>query len=160
MPTTDYNARVDLAHRLSSRPDDPWTDDVLDALAGYSAVVSRDPRGHTTIDLTLPAESVRQAVTAALALVATAARGAQVTGIEVITTEAFDEREAQTAVPALVSVTEAANILGTTRQAVLQRLTTGGLRGEKVGSTWVLAEQDVTAEAAASAQRLQAEVAP
>jgi len=40
-------------------------------------------------------------------------------------------------IPDLVSATEAADLLGVTRQAVQLMANNGQLRGAKVGSTWV-----------------------
>lgn len=48
-------------------------------------------------------------------------------------------------IPDLVSVTEAAAILGMTRQAVLLRAGAGQLLGAKVGSTWVFRRKVVEA---------------
>jgi excisionase family DNA binding protein len=46
--------------------------------------------------------------------------------------------------PELVSVTEAAERLGVSRQAVLQRLASGSLPGTKVGTTWAVQERALT----------------
>ncbi|MCR6703170.1 MAG: excisionase family DNA-binding protein [Cellulomonas sp.] len=135
--TTSYNARVDLDRPAPAGHDDEWTDHVLAELAGHSAAVSRALDGRTTIDLTLPADSLRQAVTTALALV-THATGAEPVGLEVITTESFDRRHGAEPVGRLLSVTEAANALGVSRQAVLQRIESGSLPASRVGNAWAL----------------------
>lgn len=136
---TDYNATITLARRPFRDDDDPWVGDVLDALVGYSPVVAGDNL-HSEIIITLPATDVRQAATTALALTAQAAPGVRVVGLEILTTEEFDRRVELPIIPRLVSAAEAADRLGITRQAVLHRLEAGTLRGEKVGSTWVILE--------------------
>jgi excisionase family DNA binding protein len=50
---------------------------------------------------------------------------------------------------ALVSTTEAAELLGVSRQRVLQLVTSGQLPATKVGDTWVLPRAAVAARAAA-----------
>lgn len=49
----------------------------------------------------------------------------------------------------MVSVTEAAERLDVTRQAILNRLETGSLAGQRVGKTWVLPAVNVTPTARA-----------
>lgn len=51
-------------------------------------------------------------------------------------------------IPPLVSVTEAADILGMTRQGVLKAANNGQLRGRKAGATWVFRRVLVEREAA------------
>ncbi|WP_087507942.1 helix-turn-helix domain-containing protein [Cellulomonas iranensis] len=140
-----YNARIDLARPAPDSGDDDWTDRVLDHLVGFGPVVSRGMHGGTTLDVTIPAADVRQAVTVALALTADATGGAQVVGIEVLTTAEFDRRNGLAPVPDLLSVTEAAETLGVSRQAVLQRLELGTLPGTKVGTTWAIPTSAVEA---------------
>ncbi|MCR6647814.1 MAG: helix-turn-helix domain-containing protein [Cellulomonas sp.] len=140
--TTSYNARVDLDRPAPAGHDDEWTDHVLAELAGHSAAVSRALDGRTAIDLTLPADSLRQAVTTALALV-THAAAAEPIGVEVITTAAFDRRHGAEPVGQLLSVTEAASALGVSRQAVLQRIEAGSLPASRVGNAWAIAASAV-----------------
>jgi excisionase family DNA binding protein len=135
--TTEYNATITLDRRLPATGADPWTDDVVDALAGFSPVVGRDPNGQASLTFTIPATDLRAAVTTALALAADATH-TELVGLEVITAAEFDRRNGLEPLPALVSVTEAAQLLGVTRQAILQRLDAGTLPGERVGNAWVL----------------------
>ncbi|MEK8226712.1 helix-turn-helix domain-containing protein [Oerskovia sp. M15] len=100
-------------------------------------------RGHVAAEITLPAESLRQAATTALAIAETGAvraalDGADVLALEVLPTAEFDQRNGLDPMPELVSVTEAAEELDVSRQAVLQRLESGSLPGTKVGKTWVV----------------------
>ena len=150
---TEYNARIEWATRTG---DD---DDLVDALVDYHPAVSRSERGWVEAHVTLPAETLRQAATSALAIAeaasAAALDGAGVLVLEVLPTAEFDERNGLVPMPKLVSVTEAAERLGVSRQAVLQRLESGSLAGTKVGKTWVVQEgalrgrHDLTADGAA-----------
>ncbi|MCR6688104.1 helix-turn-helix domain-containing protein [Cellulomonas sp.] len=135
---TDYNARIDLNHPAPAGHDDPFTDTVLTALEGFSPAVSRGMHGGTTLDFTIPANDLKQATTLALSL-ATTATTAELVGLEVIPTVEFDRRNG-THMPALLSVSETAERLGISRQAVLQRIESGNLVATKVGSTWVIPE--------------------
>lgn len=137
--STSYNARVDLDRPAPAGHDDEWTDRAIDGLRGFSPAVSRGLHGGASIDFTLPADDVRQAVTIALSLTADIADGADIVGLELLTTVEFDRR-AGAHMPALLSVSEAAERLGVSRQAVLQRIDTGSLPATKVGSTWAIPE--------------------
>jgi hypothetical protein len=60
-------------------------------------------------------------------------------GIEVIPTQMWDRREGLKVDDVeLVSVTEAATILGLTNQAVRDRITAGTLPGRKIGRNWLV----------------------
>ena len=83
MPTTEYNALVDLG--LDGVPDD----DLLDALIDYHPAIARSTRGTLEAIITLPAESLRQAVVTALA-VCQHATGREPRAVEVMTTADFD----------------------------------------------------------------------
>jgi excisionase family DNA binding protein len=126
-----YNARVEYDER------DPVDEQLLDALADYHPATARSPFGRVEVIITVPAVSLRQATLTALS-VAGDAHTAPVVAFEVMSTAEFDERLGLTRLPELVSVTEAAAKLGVTRQAVLQRLESGSLPGQKVGNNWVV----------------------
>lgn len=128
---TRYNARIEYATR------EPVTDHLIDALIDYHPAASRSPRGWAEVTITLPSESLRQATVTALAL-AEAALAVDVLALEVLPTDEHDARLGLAPLPELVSVTEAAAKLGVSRQAVLQRLESGSLPGQKAGSTWVV----------------------
>lgn len=125
---TDYNARATLRTTRT-------LDDVVDELAEHHAAAS--PAGRRLVEavITVPAESLRQATVTALALLE---RAGHVETLEVVPTAVFDARNGLAPLPQLVSVTEAADALGVTRQAVLQRLEAGTLPGTKVGATWAI----------------------
>ncbi|MGC8025595.1 hypothetical protein ACP3WI_24755, partial [Salmonella enterica] len=83
----------------------------------------------TQITITLPAESLRQASTVALTVTADATPAdAQPVACQVMTTHEFDKSSGILDMPGdLLSVSEAAEALGVSRQAVLKRIDHGGL---------------------------------
>ena len=84
----------------------------------------------------LSAHTLAQAVATATAL---AAQVGDLEGIEVIPTQVWDRREGMKIDDVeLVSVTEAATILGLTSQAVRDRITAGPLPGRKIGRNWLV----------------------
>ncbi|HEY9413568.1 MAG TPA: helix-turn-helix domain-containing protein [Pseudonocardia sp.] len=124
---TTYNAVIETARR-----DEPG-DDLLDALADYHPATSKSARGWLTVTITVPADSLRQAITTALALVEQAA-GTEVVALEAMTTEEFDARAGFEPMPTdLVGTTEAAQMLGVSRQRVQQMADGGFLPYVRVG---------------------------
>lgn len=111
---------------------------LVDELAKYHAAAGPLAGGWTQITITLPADDLEQACITAMALLHRAGGGSEVRQVEVLTTALFDARHGLQPIPELVSVTEAAAALGVSRQAILQRLESGSLPGEKVGKTWVV----------------------
>lgn len=128
---TAYNARVGYRTR------EPVDEQLLEQLAPYHPATSRSLGGWVEVTFTLPAETLRQATATALA-VADAALDAEVLTLEVLPTAEFDARLGLAPLPELLSVTEAAEKLGVSRTAVLKRLESGSLSGQKIGSTWVV----------------------
>lgn len=131
--TAHHTVRVELDTR------DDLTTPLSTALSAYHPTISRGPRGHVVVAITLPADSVVQAVQTAVAVVA------QATGAGVLTVEALPATESAkraglTPVPPLLSVSEAAARLGVSRQAVLQRIDSGSLPAVRIGSTWAVPE--------------------
>lgn len=111
-------------------------EDAVDALVGYHPGISPGPRGQLDVVISLPAETLRQAINTSLAVLEQAV--GQVTTIEVMTTDDYDARQGLAPMPELLSVTETAHTLGISRQAVLQRLESGSLHGSKVGNAWAI----------------------
>jgi len=132
MPDT-YNAIVEL----DEPHDEHRAEQLVDGLVDYHVAVGRSLQGRLEATITLPAEGLRQAVTTALHVVAAAA-GAPPRAIEVLPTGDFDARHGLAPVPEQLSVPEVAAELGTSRQAVLQRIEAGTLPATKVGRTWVV----------------------
>lgn len=131
-----YNITADVA---ASEHDG---EHIIDALEGYHPAVMH-AGNRATIIMTLPAEDTRQAVRTALAVLQSNV-DRELLSLEVMTTEDFDRREGFDVVPELVAVSEAAEILGTSRQAVQQQIDRGRfLTARKVGPTWVIARAEV-----------------
>lgn len=135
--TAHHTVRVELDTR-----DDVDTP-LAQALSAYQPTLTRGPRGHVAVTLTVPADSVAQAVQTALAVVAQAS-GAGVLGVEALPAAESAKRVGLTPVPPLLSVSEAAAALGVSRQAVLQRIDSGSLAAVRIGSTWAVPEAAVS----------------
>ncbi|KAB2806983.1 helix-turn-helix domain-containing protein [Pimelobacter simplex] len=110
---------------------------LLEQLQDLHAAVSVSERGWVTIDVTLPAEHVRQAVMLAIAAVEQAGAHA-VVAVTAMTEEEADQREGWETLPDLVSVTEAAAELGVSRQAVLDRIGRHTLPATKIGRDYAI----------------------
>lgn len=142
----DYNATIEVGHRPDPGGIDPdFADTILDDLATCSPAISISERGWLEITITLPAESLVDATSSALTYIRMAtARGdgkAQypAVSVNVTTTEEYDKRNGlDVQMPDLVSVTEAAEILGVSRQAVLDRIGRHTLPATKVGREYVI----------------------
>lgn len=128
---TSYTARIEL----DTRAGDPHV--IADALGDYDVDVRRTLHGRPEVVLTLPADNLRQAITTAMAVTA-GATGFDVIALEAMPTREHQERSGLPPVPPLLSVTEAAEEIGVSPQAVRLRLEAGTLPGTKVGATWVV----------------------
>lgn len=146
---THYNATVELDTAHTDRN----SDDLVDALAGhgYSPAAGTSPFGRLELVITLPADSVRQAAVTALAIVEQAA-GVPARSVEVLTTADFDRRHGLDPVPDLVGVTEAAQLLGVSRQRVLQMVEEGKLPAQRVGEKQTVVLSRAAVEQAAASR--------
>lgn len=143
----NYNARIELDSRDH---DEAAVDVLMDVVAEYDGVVARAVHGgRVELIFTVPADTIRQAVITALSVVL--ATGHQVYALEVLPTDEFHRRIDATPMPELLSIPQAAEQLGVTRQRALQLVNGGQLAGVKVGDAWVLPRAAVAARAAASA---------
>lgn len=142
---TDYNAIGEVPINPTARRAEAW----MDALASYSPAVARTERGASELVITVPAKTFDQAVTTAYAVLTRAA--GQLQRFEVLTTAEFDRRSDDVRMPDLVGATEAAEIIGITRQRVQQLAAIGQLQSVKVGSTYAFVRSGVEAIAAARA---------
>jgi excisionase family DNA binding protein len=140
-----YNVVAELAGSF----DEQAVDQLLDPIADYSGAAGRSELGRTEVVFTLPAESVRQANTTALAILDTYPW--ELLSLRVLTTADFDRITDTSELPALVSVTEAADVLGVSRQSVLNAINTAKLPATRVGDTWILRQTAVQAHARRSA---------
>ncbi|EID81425.1 MULTISPECIES: hypothetical protein [Rhodococcus] len=83
-------------------------------------MAARSDLGHAEVVFTIPAESVRQATSTALAVLGTYPWSLR--SLRVLTTADFDRLTDAMDLPPLVSVQEAADGLGMTRQGVLKAI--------------------------------------
>lgn len=128
---SEYNVTVELPIR---KLDGTSAEQLLEQFEDFHPAVSTSPLGWAEVTITVVAESMRQAIATALAV------AGDVVSVTAMTTAEFDRRPvAAERMPELESVSERAQRLGITRQAVLQQLESGKLAGRKVGTTWVLA---------------------
>jgi len=125
---TDYNVIVEY-------PDTADHDDVLDALTGMSPVVATTTPGRAHVVLTIDADSIPSAVTLAAHHVARAT-GTTLVHVEAMTTAEYDRRVFEDG--RAYSVSEAAERLGLTPQAIRARINVGTLPAEKVGAQWTI----------------------
>ncbi|MCW2751478.1 MAG: binding domain protein excisionase family [Aeromicrobium sp.] len=130
-----YNAAVEV--RSQKNPSLDAIDRFMDNLAAYHPAFEMSPRGWLDARISFPAETLAQACATAIAVVE-AALGAPAVACEVMTETEFIAREGWEPVPDLVSVTEAAQLLGVTRQAVLDRINRKTLPAERVGREYVI----------------------
>lgn len=140
--STMYVATVEVDVRRRLTLDE--VDQVMDELEDYHPAVGEARRGFLSATIALPAESLRQA-TASACRVVEAALGGPAIAAEVMTEAEFDVRQGWAPVPDLVSVSEAAELLGVSRQAVLQRISAKTLPATPVGKTYVIPRSAVDA---------------
>jgi len=123
---------------LDSRdPGADQADQLMTDLEQLHPAVSTSPRGWLTVTITIPAEHVGQAVTLAIAAVEQAA-GHPTIAVTAMTETEADAREGWETPSELVSVKEAADILGVSRQAVLDRIARHTLPASKVGRGYTI----------------------
>lgn len=120
-------------------------DRVMDELEAFSPALSNSTRGWRTATITSPGASLRQAIAAAVAVVE-AAYGAQAIVVEAMTEAEADIRQGWVQTPDLVSVSQAAELLGVSRQRVLQRIGEHTLPATQVGREYVIPRSAVEAK--------------
>lgn len=133
----DYNATLTITPS-SPVEDDEAVDVLMEAFADYHPAVGDAPASPGALQavVTVPAHTLAQAVATATAL---ATQVGDLEGIEVIPTQVWDRRAGLKIDDVeLVSVTEAATILGLTSQAIRDRITAGTLPGRKIGRNWLV----------------------
>ncbi|MFT8637148.1 MAG: helix-turn-helix domain-containing protein [Pseudoclavibacter sp.] len=138
----EYNATIEL--NVPNDLSDRTVDDLMGKLAHFSIAVGASDAGHPELIITVQATTLAQATEVALA-VTTQATQLPFLGIYVLPTAEFDRRIGLQPVPELLSVTQTAQILGVSRQRVLQMLSSGRLYGQQVGNTWVIPTAEVEA---------------
>jgi excisionase family DNA binding protein len=140
-----YNLRAELSvRRPSPRTTEELFDRIVDDLAEFSAAASISERGRVEVVITIPGDTLRQAVQVGLAVLTGA--GLEPVRVEAMTTAEWDASNGVTdRVPELLSVTDVATMLGLTRQGVLHRINTGDLPAKKVGREYAIPADAVKA---------------
>lgn len=112
-------------------------DEAIDKLvaADVSPSLSQSPSGYYRARISVAGESLMSAMAAAAAIVQDAL-GVPAVGAYVH--EDGSTRTSDLTIPELVSVSEAADMLQVSRQAVLQRIGTGSLPASKVGREYAI----------------------
>ncbi|MBF6215648.1 helix-turn-helix domain-containing protein [Nocardia puris] len=128
---TAYN----IVAELTDVDPDSVADELLDEFAGYGAAIARSLLGRTELILTL---DDAPDLTAAIGQALTLLDARQLVSLHVLPTSDFDRTDGLTALPALMSVTDAATTLGKTRTRIQQMIDEGTLPARKVGNTWVI----------------------
>ncbi len=118
---------------------------LVDDLAKYHAAVGLSPRGWVDFQLSVPGDRLDQAVTTAVGIIQLVAKKPIIT-VTAMTEAEFDRRQGHTPTPELIGATEAASILGVSRQRVAQMVDEGKLAGEKIGGVLVLVRSEVQAK--------------
>lgn len=119
-----YNAAVEVA---TKRYGEDTADELMEALAAYHPSVGTSARGWLEARISVPAESLLQASTTALAVVEQAT-GAAAIAAEVMTEEEFAAREGFTVEPDIVSSADAAELLGVSGARIRQLAADGRLQ--------------------------------
>ncbi|MFV0428404.1 MAG: helix-turn-helix domain-containing protein [Arachnia sp.] len=126
-----YNAILTLSrqHSGAALADQVHAGD-LDA---YAVVTGVDHRGRAQIIITIEAANLTQANATARAVLAEFRDGVR---LDVMTTAEYDRGDEP--IPELLSLTEAAERLGVSRQAIQSRIHYGSLPARKVGHIWAI----------------------
>lgn len=130
---TEYTVTVELFAK--AKPD--LADALLDGLADFHPAVFPADSGQMAVTVSLPAENLRQACSAALAVVEAAA-GRPALGVEALPSGVRDERDGVPPLPPLLSVGEAAEMLGVSKQRVVQLVDSGQMPAQRVGRAIVV----------------------
>ena len=129
---------------VSGKPlTDTEVDHALEQLPALSAVVA-DTHGHPDVLLTIGADDVVQAAALGVAVIERAT-ARTVTAVQVIPTDVWDARQGFVPIPELIGATEAATLLGVSRQRVAQLVDEGKLPARRAGNALVFARGTVEA---------------
>lgn len=142
-----YTVQVDLA---APKPTMEQLDVLMEAVEAFAGTWGTTG-GRVQVLLYVPGTTLRQAVTAAFAIVTDAVKQAGMGEPTVLGIEAdlHGLRPSSGYLPALLSTTEVAQRLGISRQAVAKRAEKLG--GKQVGETWVFSADRIEAVANAKA---------
>lgn len=135
-----WNVIIEFNH---SYKDDGVDVDILDAFADWHVAVASAVNRNVEATLSIVAETMRQACTQALALLALHDTLPEACRMSVMRSSEYDRMNGFAPVPPLTSVTEAAAILGVTRQRVLQMIHEGTIGGVRVGNGWAMPRAEI-----------------
>jgi excisionase family DNA binding protein len=137
-----YSADIEF-DTTTANPDDYIA--LTEKLADYHPAAGPSPRGWLSVQISLPAESLPQATQTALALANAALPGVAVIAIQMMPEAEFDARQGFQTIPDLLSVSEAAEVLGVSRTRVQQLVDDHKLQSQRVGNAIVLTRASVEA---------------
>ncbi|NLS09870.1 helix-turn-helix domain-containing protein [Nesterenkonia sp. MY13] len=132
----DYNATVELSRELAADEAD-W---VIEKVDGRGVVVTTSLRRRAQVILTVSALDLRSATKLALMDVEDAlVNDLKTVSVQVMPTNEFDESGGMIDEPgAFLSVTEAAERLGSSPQNIRARIKRGSIPAARLGSQWIV----------------------
>jgi hypothetical protein len=146
---TTYNIHLEYA---AGEFTEAQAERILTAIELYGGSVGQSPTHQLTVRLFVPGTNVAQALQSAIAVAsgAVASQFGSATPaleyIEAMTETEFNARQSFDDIPELCSVTEAAELLGISRQGLLKAIDANRWHSAtKVGDIWVLARSEVLA---------------
>lgn len=142
-----YTAVVEVAQRGNMTADE--VDAFMQRVPSNAVSVSVSPHGYRAVRITLPANDIAQAASAAAIAVAHGAGTTvdQVVSIDVMTEDEADSREGYTDVPDLIGAGEAAELLGVSPQRIRQMIDEGKLAAHRIGErSFALVRAEVLAK--------------
>lgn len=138
---THYSVHIEFERRTITGTESVRA---VDELAEWHAAVGTSPRGYVDVQMSVPAETLEGAIRAAAAVTSPVLKSTAI-AITAMTETEFDARQGFVTMPELIGATETAELLGVSRQRVLQLVDEGKLGGTKVGKSLVLAREAVEA---------------
>lgn len=130
----DYNVTAELDTAMDDLDADQ-ADAYLAAFADYSPVIARSDLGRADLILSLPAQTLWQAIATTRSLLA----DLSIARISIESAEDFDRRSTYGTIPPLISITQAAQRLGMTRAGVQKRIEKGTIPAVRVGdASWAV----------------------
>ncbi len=146
-----YSIHIEVDRR-GDLPEAEW-DRIMEGLerADMHPSAGMSPRGFVSAQVSPVGESLTGAILTTVA-VFEALTEARTVAVEAMTHEEFAAREGFVPIPELVSVPDAAAALGVSRQRILQMIEAHSFpTARKVGTSWVIAWDDVQAKVPADA---------
>lgn len=145
--TTHYVVDIEAT---TTPPGTGELDELTEALAAWHIALGRSAAGNLTVTLTVPADNIGQAIATALAVVTP---HLDALGLSCLPEQTRDERQGWDPVPPLLSVTEAAERLGVSRQRVAQMIHERKLPATRIGNTFAVPANAVPSAVQSALQR-------